>query len=257
MGAVEGQRVRRAPDPVAAWLLRRHPKLLPTFAAPSILAMLRARSQIVDGMVAGEVAAAKARGETLAYWSIGGGFDARWYRLRPLLMGITGHHELEDPEVMAFKEQVLADSTFAGHWNGIRRDTAKERQWALPPSDQPVLVVLEGVAVRLGVPALRDLLQRLRTQVPQATLILDLPGMLQSQQVTGASLAVGSARSRWLSASATGAASLRRRQIEHLGWRVHDDIWMSARPELRAPSGVAICAGVEAFRLLRLKAMPD
>jgi O-methyltransferase involved in polyketide biosynthesis len=242
---------------VAAWLLRRHPKLLPTFAAPSILTMLRARSQIVDGMVADEIARAKAAGEALSYWSVGGGFDARWYRLRPQLTGIAGHHELEDPEVMAFKEEVLADSTFAGHWGEIRRDTAVERKWCIPPTDEPVLIVLEGVAVRLGVPRLRELLERLRGDVPRATILLDLPGMLQSQQVTGAALAVGTARARWTSAAATGAASLTRRQIHHLGWRVHDDVWMSARPELRAPSGVAICSGMEAFRVLRLKARDD
>ena len=256
MGAVEGQRVRRPRDPVAAWLLRRHPKLLPTFAAPSILSMLRARSSMVDERVAGLVASARAAGESLTYWSLGGGFDARWYRLRPVLGSLDSHHELEDPEVMAFKHRVLEASTFAGHWEGIRTTTMPEAQWTVPRTDGPALVVLEGVAVRLGLPALEALLQRIRSDAPRAIVVLDLPGILPSGGPTARSaVAVGSSRSRWMSAQGTGAAALTRRTLRRLGWSVQEDVWMSARPELRAPSGMPICSGTEAFRLLTLRAM--
>src|SRR6478672_5744125 len=85
LGAVEGQRVRRPRDPVAAWLLRRHPKLLPTFAAPSILSMIRARASIVDRMIEDEAYRVRRRAGKLTFWGFGGGFDARWYRLRPIL----------------------------------------------------------------------------------------------------------------------------------------------------------------------------
>jgi len=242
---------------VAAWLLRRHPKLLPTFAAPSILSMLRARSSMVDQRGAAEVAGARARGESLTYWSLGGGFDARWYRLRPVMGSLDSHHELEDPEVMAFKERVLSSSTFAGHWASIRRTTLPERRWTVPQTDGPVLVVLEGVAVRLGVPGLEALLQRVRSDAPRARVILDLPGILQAQggASVGGAVAVGSARSRWMSAQGTGAAALSQRTLRRLGWEVREDTWMSARPELRAPSGMPICSGTEAFRLLTLRAM--
>jgi len=256
MGAVEGQRVRRPRDPVAAWLLRRHPKLMPTFAAPSILSMLRARSSMVDERVASLVTSARVDGESLSYWSLGGGFDARWYRLQPVLESLDGHYELEDPEVMAFKHEVLATSTFAGHWQGIERTVMQEREWTIPTTNRPVLVVLEGVAVRLGLPGLESLLQRIRADAPRATVLVDLPGILQGHgaQQRGA-VAVGSARSRWMSAKGTGAAALGLRTLKRLGWQVQEDVWMSARPELRAPSGMPICSGTEAFRLLTLRAM--
>lgn len=244
--------MRRPADPVAAWLLRRHPDLQPSFAAPSIVAMLRARSAMIDDLVATEVARARRQGTALHYRGVGGGFDARWYRLRPSLEGLASHHELEDPEVLRVKEQALADSTFAGHWGAIQRDALTEAAWAVPPSDAPTLVVLEGVAVRLGVDGLVRLLTQIREDRPRATVLVDLPGMIQTQPTVGAALAVGSNRSRWTSAAATGAASLDRRRIRRLGWSVRDDLWMAGRPELRAPSGLAICSGVEAYRILRL-----
>jgi hypothetical protein len=116
-----------------------------------------------------------------------------------------------------------------------------------------LLVNLEGVSVRLGVGGTKDLLKRLRRDAPTATVILDLPGILQAQAASGRAAAVGSARSRWMSAAATGAASIPTRELRHLGWSVVDDVWSAARPELRAPSGMPICAGVEAMRVLRLR----
>src|SRR6187551_18007 len=122
LGAVEGQRVRKPRDPVAAWLLRRHPKLLPTFAAPSILAMIRARASIVDRMIEEEAHRVRNLGGLLTYWGFGGGFDARWYRLRPTLeQVITTHNEVEEPDVMDFKNHALADSTFSTAWQRIQR----------------------------------------------------------------------------------------------------------------------------------------
>src|SRR5687767_16009825 len=83
LGAVEGQRVRRPRDPVAAWLLRRHPKLLPTFAAPSILSMIRARAAIVDRMIEDEVHRVRNANVGPAHRRFGRGLAARWYRPKP------------------------------------------------------------------------------------------------------------------------------------------------------------------------------
>ena len=65
-------------------------------------------------------------------------------------------------------------------------------------------------------------------------------------------VAVGVARSRWMSAVGTGASALQARDLARLGWVARDDVWLAARPELRAPSGVAMCAGMEALRVLYL-----
>jgi len=248
--------VRRPRDPVAAWLLRRHPKLLPTFAAPSILSMIRARTTIVDQLIGMELDRVEVG--QLTYWSLGSGFDARWYRLKSLLQGrLRAHHEVDEPDVIAFKDRVLSASSFAGHWGTVHREGVGEAQWTVPPHDGALLVNLEGVSVRLGVPGTKALLKRLRRDAPTATVILDLPGILQPQVATGRAAAVTSARSRWMSAGATGAVSITTRTLGHLGWQVVDDVFSSARPELRAPSGMPICSGVEALRVVRLRPLDD
>lgn len=253
LGAVEGQRVRRPRDPVAAWLLRRHPKLLPTFAAPSILSMIRARASIVDRMLEDEVHRVRASGGPLQVWTFGAGFDARWYRLRPALLDVPiTHVEVEDPEVLQFKNQALATSSFAGLWDSVQRVPVHEDRWTVPESSSvPTLVLLEGVASRVGLDGLKRVLTRLRSDAPHAHVIVDLPGILHST-TTAQAVAVGVARSRWMSAVGTGASALHERDLARLGWRPHDDVWLAARPELRAPSGVAMCAGMEALRVLLL-----
>lgn len=253
LGAVEGQRVRRPRDPVAAWFLRRHPKLLPTFAAPSILSMIRARSAIVDRMIEEEVTRVRANGRALALWSFGAGFDARWYRLRPAHQDVVvSHNEVEDPTVLQFKDQALAASSFAGLWDSVQRIPVAEDRWGIAnPSADPTLVVLEGVASRVGLEGLRRLLGRVRQDAPHARVIVDLPGILHSTS-TAQAVAVGVARSRWMSAVGTGASALQARDLARLGWVARDDVWLAARPELRAPSGVAMCAGMEALRVLYL-----
>lgn len=253
LGAVEGQRVRRPRDPVAAWLLRRHPKLLPTFAAPSILSMIRARSAIVDRMIEDEVHRVRRLGQRLAVFTFGAGFDARWYRLRPIVQdSVISHAEIEDPEVLAFKNEALADSSFAGIWDLVHRVPVREDRWTVhDPTDDPTLLILEGVASRLGVEGLKRLLGRVRLDVPHAHVLVDLPGVLQAT-TTAPTVAIGSSRTRWSSPNGTGASSLHLRDLRRLGWRPHEDSWLASRPELRAPSGMAICSGMEALRVLHL-----
>lgn len=225
---------------------------MPTFAAPWILSMIRARTTMIDSLIGLELD--RLGQAKLTYWSLGSGFDARWYRMKSLLNGrLHSHHEIDEPEVIEFKDRVLGLSSFAGHWGNVLKEGISEAQWTVPPHDGPVLVNLEGVSVRLGVPGTRDLLRRIRRDAPTATVLLDLPGILQPQVQTGRAAAVGSARSRWMGAAATGAASISNRELRNLGWLVVDDEWSAARPELRAPSGMPICSGVEAIRVVRLR----
>jgi hypothetical protein len=256
LGAVEGQRVRRPRDPVAAWILRRHPKLHPTFAAPTILAMLRARADRLDDLVIAEARRAEAAGRPLTMTTVGGGFDARWFRLRAELgQGVARHVEIEDPEVLGFKDRLLTTSTFAGFWQDVERAPMGEADWApvVGGGGRDELYLLEGVAVRLGVEGIRAMLERLRERAPHATVIVDLPGIVQPQTLSGRATAVVAGRSRWTSATVTGAACLRTKELQRMGYRVIDDEWHAARPELRAPSGLFACAGVEALRVLRLR----
>jgi O-methyltransferase involved in polyketide biosynthesis len=237
--------------------LRRHPKLLPTFAAPSILAMIRSRASIVDRMIEEEAHRVRKLGGLLTYWTFGGGFDARWYRLRPTLeQVITTHCEVEEPDVMDFKNHALADSTFSNAWQRIQRIPVREERWTVQDgSSKHILVVLEGVAARLGIDIAKRILTRIRRDAPNARVVLDLPGILQSTQNPGGA-PIG-ARTRWASPAATSAASLTGIELERIGWRIEEDVWLAARPELRAPSGMAMCSGMEALRVIRLSAKED
>ena len=253
LGAVEGQRVRRPRDPVAAWVLRRHPKLHPTFAAPTILSMLRARADRIDEMILLEVGRARQEGRRLQLLSLGAGFDARWFRMRSELGDTVDRVvEVEDPVVLGFKDRLLTTSTFAGHWQDVERLAMDEGEWEPPKAECP-LIVLDGAAVRLGVEGVRALLARIREAAPHASVILDVPGIVQPQVLPGRSASVGVGRTRWTSATATGAASLRTKEFQRMGWRVVDDEWHAARPELRSRSGLFVCGGVEALRVLRLR----
>lgn len=254
LGSVEGQRVRRPRDPVAAWLLRRHPQLLPTFASPSVLAMIRACASLVDRMIEEEVHRARIRGETLVYHGFGGGFDARWYRLtREMRDVVRAHREVDEPDVLNLKDKLLSASSFAELWSGIVREGSVRDRWTVTPTGQGrPLVVMEGAATRLGADGLLTLLARVRREAPNAHVLVDLPGFLGPGPVPTRPTAAGTARARWLGATSTGAATVRSRQLLALGYRIVEDTWLAARPELRAPSGMPICPGMEAIRVLRL-----
>jgi O-methyltransferase involved in polyketide biosynthesis len=227
---------------------------MPTFAAPSVLAMIRARSAIVDRMLEDEAQRIRRAGARLTLWTFGGGFDARWYRLRPALDDVlSGHVEVDEPDVIQFKHQALSTSSFAAAWEGVQRVAALEDGWRVDPvPGAATTVVLEGVASRVGLEGLKRVLVRLRADVPDARVLVDLPGILHASSSAQA-VAVGVARSRWMSPQGTGAAALQGRDLRRLGWVVDDDVWLAARPELRAPSGVAVCAGMEALRVMSLR----
>jgi hypothetical protein len=258
LGAVEGQRMRRPRDPVAAWLLRRHPKLQPQYAAPSILAMIRARTAIVDRMITEEAVRVRVRRQRLDYWTFGGGFDARWLRLEPVLGAVVREHrEVEEPEVIEYKESALGASSFSKAWQRIQRVPVHEDRWTVGDATaEAPLVVLEGVASRVGLDGVRRILGRIRRDAPTARVIVDLPGILQAKGGTSASttpaFAVLSTATRWSSPTSTSCAGVTIEEIKRLGWRPVEDVWLAGRPELRAPSGMALCPGVEPLRVLRL-----
>ncbi|MEQ1566401.1 MAG: hypothetical protein ABMA64_12240 [Myxococcota bacterium] len=256
LGSVEGQRVRRARDPVAAWLLRRHPSLQPEFAAPSILAMLRARAGVVDRMLEEEARRAQVLGQRVDYWGFGGGFDARWHRLSPWLGPVTHQHcEVDEPEVLESKDALLSRSNFSGGWQRVQRVAEREERWTVQDTTGDVpLVVLEGVAARLGVESVKRMLGRVRRDAPNARVVVDLPGILQPTDAVGPPLAATASGTRWIDPDTTSAAALERSALIRLGWRIEEDVWLAGRPELRAPSGMAVCPGVEPLRVLKLSA---
>ncbi len=254
LGTVEGERIRLPADPVAAWLLRRSPELMPPQAVGSVLTMIRARTSIVDRMIEEELLRVKERGEGVDYWSIGGGFDARWYRTQSLFAQcVRKHTEVEIPSLLALKSALLEESTYRTAWSGIHSLPLEEDAWTVRSHGNANLVVLEGASTRLPPRRFRDLLRRLRNDAPNARVILDLPSfvsMLHSSAVLPRDAAGAEIESphevdnpyRWS-----------RGFFRRLGWEILEDQWLTSRPVLDAASGMPALPGMEALRVVRMR----
>jgi O-methyltransferase involved in polyketide biosynthesis len=253
LGAVLGPWMRRAHDPVAAWLIRHHPQLPPAATVSSMVSMIRTRTSLVDRLIQEEAERVGRAGRSLDYWSFGSGLDGRFYRLRGQLPALAAgrYTEIDDPGVLDYKQRALAGSSFTRDWARVERAAMREDRWQVPDVSAPdTLVVLEGVAARIGIERTRRLLGRVRKDAPTAKVVLDLPGILQTED--GTTYASSSVGARWGTAEATSAAAISRSDILRLGWSIREEVWLSARPELRAASGMALCAGQDAVRVLSL-----
>lgn len=255
MGVVEGNRIRRAKDPVASWLLRRFPELESQYGVPSVLSMIRERAAIVDRMLVEEFHRAERMGTLVDYTRMGGGFDGRFYRLFP-------HHldrlhrmtELEEPELLAVKNAMLRHSNFVDEWSRVEQVALPVHDWTMKPSTGLPVVNLEGAATRIGLRLLVRVLGAIRRDCPQARVILDLPNFLNRTGSGTLPPPTGPTRLRWENLDRTGAGRIEVGHLRELGWSVDEDLWLVSRPELRAANGVTICPGVEGLRVLRLVA---
>lgn len=255
MGAVEGPRVRRPRDPVAAWLLRRFPEIEPAFQVPAVLGMMRARCSIVDRMLREELYTADRLGQPLRYHRLGAGLDGRFYRLfrgheRVLLF----QREVDEEPVMAAKRHMLASSSFARAWQAVQSEARPISSWTVAEEDGRVVVNLEGTASRLGLRMLVRVLSQIRRDCPRARVIVDLPGFLTRSGSGHLPPPTAPTRLRWEGLHGTGAGKVSTTHLNQLGWKVDEDFWLASRPELRASSGVPICFGVDGARVLRLVA---
>jgi hypothetical protein len=233
LGATEGHRIRRPIDPVAAWLLRNYPGLLPTVPQPALLTTIRARTDLVDRMLGEEVHRAQLGGQALAYWAFGGGFDARWLRLESVFAGVVREHREVDTEaILDLKSRMLGESPYHAGWVRVRSRAVPETAWTVEPSGRLVpLVVMEASLGRLDEDTLRVTLQRLRADAPEARVICGLPA-----------LGAGADR-RWSV-----------RNLAALGWRVDEDVQLGPRTRLLGNVGQEMCAGMYPFRIVRLSA---
>lgn len=235
LGSVVEGSVNRALDPVAGWVLREHPSLLPSVPAPALLCTIRARTDVVDRMLTEVVAGVRGTETKLHYWSFGGGFDARWLRMRSVLAtAVTGHTEVDVPEVMRCKESLLGDSPFANSWWEVDRRALDEVNWSLEPvNGARPLVVLEALAGRWDSGALRSFLKRLHLEAPGALVVASVPGWADAD------------RDKWSV-----------RSLAQLGWDVVEDTRVGPRGRLMAPSGDEICPGMYPFRVVVLRGAP-
>ena len=235
LGAVDGRRVLRPIDSVAAWLLRNHPALLPSVPQSDVLSTIRARTEVVDRMIADDVARARRLGDTVTLWSVGCGFDARWLRTWAAHEDVIHHHvEVEAPAIIELKSQLLKTSPFVESWSRVVRQAVPEVDWTLDDRGDPVpLVVLETGAGRLDELELRLLLGRIRIDAPRARVIVSLP----ADQ--------GTRDRRWS-----------RQSLADLGWRVDEDVCIAGRGRLNGQQGQELSPGMYPFRVVRLRAAP-
>lgn len=252
LGAAGGQRYRRcAPrDAVAAFVLDEMPSLRPELSVPPILAMIRTRTELIDEWIIDTVLDETGR---LAMWSFGGGLDARWHRLPELANTVDSYHEVEVPAVADHKAALMARSPFAPNWQRVTSHAAELADWTLQPAtDTRSIVVLEGLAARLGRNALLALIGRLRAAEPTVRIVLDLPGFLCTTPIVPPPRR-GGRRPTWEPAHRTGAAVISRRDFERAGCRILLDTWIPGRPSLITPTGVTVCSAIEAVRVVALQ----
>jgi methyltransferase (TIGR00027 family) len=126
------------------------------------------RHRLIDDLLRPELNAHP----NLAVVIIGAGFDTRAFRLK----GGTWI-ELDEPQVIAYKDERLPASTSENELQRIPIDFATESaaQKLAPFSGRsPVVVVIEGVLMYMEEATISKLLQTLRRQFPQHKLICDL-----------------------------------------------------------------------------------
>lgn len=232
LGRTAGNRALRALDPVAEWMLERVPGLVPEGIAPAALSTIRARTEVVDRLLSEAVERARTEQAQLCLWSVGAGLDARWQRMRRHLGPVAEIREVDTPEVLSFKEAVLARSPYAEPWSRVARRPSDVPGWTVRPrSHTRPLVVLEGPAGRLPPDALERLLRRIRFETPDATVILGLPG----------------------TAPRDGPDPWTRPRLAADGWRIREDVHLGPRGRLVSPRGEAICPGMYPLRVLELE----
>ncbi len=232
LGAVEGGRIRRPLDPVAAWFVRNRPALVPDEVAQAALATIRARTVLLDRMLEEEISRARDRREKLCLWVVGGAFDARWARMADVFAGTVAElREVEDPLVLKFKDRVLQGSPYAEAWSAVQQRPKTLEGWTVRPrSGTRPLVLLEGLAGRMSPAALKRLLQRILYEVPDVRVLLGLPGRPREEG------------DHWSSF-----------RLQSLGFVVEEDTNLGPRGRLLAPGGDELCPGMYPLRVLRLR----
>lgn len=259
LGTIEGDRVKRPRDPVAAWLLQQAPALMPPQAVGSVLTMIRARTSIIDRMIEEEVRESVKAEEGLDYWSVGGGFDARWYRIKSLMTdAVRKHFEVDEARVLSVKHSLLEKSTFKKSWSQIGVRALPPGQWTVRTRGHGNLVCLEGASTRLGPAAFRDLLVRIRADAPNARVILDIPSFV-SMLHSAAALPRGASGAELESEDELdNPYRWRHKYFYELGWNVTEDTWLTGRPAVDPMiAGFRELPGMEGFRVMRLRATED
>jgi len=127
-----------------------------------------ARHRIIDDLLREELRAK----QDLRIVIIGAGFDSRAFRLK------GGRWvELDEPQVIAYKNELLSPTTCENELDRIPIDFASEsveEKLSSFATTDSVIVIIEGVFMYLSEEVIRQLLHTLRRLFPQHKLICDL-----------------------------------------------------------------------------------
>jgi methyltransferase (TIGR00027 family) len=127
-----------------------------------------ARHRVIDDLLRVELLAKP----DLRVVIIGAGFDSRAYRLK------GGRWvELDEPQVIAYKNELLSPSTCENELERIPIDFSSEsveEKLSSFATTEPVVVIIEGVFMYLQEEVIQQLLHTLRRVFPQHKLICDL-----------------------------------------------------------------------------------
>ena len=259
LGTIEGEKVRRPKDPVAAWLLKNAPGLMPPEAVGSVLSMIRARTSVIDRMIEEEVHTSVKAGDGLDFWSVGCGFDARWYRIKTLMSdAVRKHFEIDVPGLLEVKSELLERSSYRQSWREIEVWPLVETEWTVRTRGHANLVCMEGASTRLAPADLRDLLRRIRKDAPNARVILDIPSFVSMLHSRTALPRAASGAELGTAAELDNPYRWRHKYFRTLGWDVREDLWLTGRPTVDPLiPGLGEVPGMEGIRILRLRATQD
>lgn len=126
------------------------------------------RHRLIDDILRRELAADPTRRVVI----VGAGFDTRAYRLKG-----GSWVELDEPQVIAYKEERLPAAECANELQRIPIDFATESladKLAPLATNEPVMVVIEGVLMYLEKSQVEQLLETLGRLFPQHQLLCDL-----------------------------------------------------------------------------------
>ena len=175
-----------------------------------VLAAMRVGTRIVDRGLREEVQLAALDGRDVDVYTLGAGFDARWFRLASTLAHTTVY-EVERSSVLELKQAVFDDSDYAEAWARVQAVPRADADWDIESRPgRRAIVVLEGAWARLGHRGLLGLLERLAQEHEDVRVLVDVPRTAEG-----------------FSASA----------LRGLGWWLAEVVDMVSRRQLMAQSG--------------------
>jgi O-methyltransferase involved in polyketide biosynthesis len=163
--------------PVSTWLIGR-------FGMPPFTDRLKyftvhgiaQRAAAIDRLLDARLHEWDANGERYEVWSLGAGFDSRWYSLGRL-PGLRRYLEFDLPDLLTRKRALLDASPYAQHYARVISMPGEVQETvasAVPEKGNRLMVVIEGMIDYLDEIEKRRLLADLATKQSECEIIVDV-----------------------------------------------------------------------------------